>query len=442
MRKYFYIFLLLTLTACSQEVTWDCPPPLVTQVRESIAVRNVTPIVYIDNTLSMQGFVNSQDSGYIQTLQLLDQVIFSVSNQQPQYYRFGTTRQPLMGQTSAQAAINPNFYDPQEEDALLEIALNNHQPNSEELIIIVTDLLRSNIDYTPVIDAFKTYLNEGKSIGIIGVGSDFSGLIFDGLLRHQLTGEVLDFQTDADNLRPFYLVLVGDYELITHYFAELNKRNQELFNTEYFLVINNQLVANIAQFNITETYQELAPGLTRVSEIYSQGFNLKITQKELVDLLQITSTSANQQYQYEAIPYYPLPYTSPFNTDYQITYCSDTTTELNNCQTNPNQSQLLAFYPPEITSDQIILTTQILDSNLSNHLEVITLDIIATELILPEWIADWSYNESDRDQPLTYLGTRTYKLENFLQNFLTSLNQDLQTNPELIGRFCFAVQKQ
>ncbi|TVQ47165.1 MAG: hypothetical protein EA365_04050 [Gloeocapsa sp. DLM2.Bin57] len=443
MRKYFYIFLLLTLTACSQEVTWDCPPPpRLTQVRESIPVRNVTPIVYLDSTLSMQGFVNSQDSGYIQTLQLLDQVIFSISNQQPQYYRLGTTIQPLVGQTSAQAAINPNFYDPQEEDALLEVALNNHEPNSEELIIIVTELLRSNIDYTPIIDAFRSYLNEGKSIAIIGVRSDFSGLIFDGLLRHQLTGEFLNFQTDPDNLRPFYLVLIGNNEVIINYFEELNKRNNHLFNPENFLVINNQLVANIAQFNITENYQELAPGLTRVSEIYSQGFNLNITQKELVDLLQITSTSANQQYQYEAIPYYPLPYTLPFNTDYQITYCSDTTTELTNCQTNPNQSQLLAFPSPEITSNQIILTTQILDSNLSNHLEVINLDIIATELILPEWIEEWSYNESDRDQSATYLGTRTYKLETFLQNLLTSLNQDLQSNPELIARFCFAVQKQ
>ena len=442
MRKYFYIFLLLTLTACSREVSWDCPsPPSVTTVNDSIPVRNVIPIVYLDSTLSMQGFVSNQDSGYIQTLQLLDQVIFSVSNHQPQYYRLGTSLQPLTEKTSAQAAINPNFYDPQEDDALIEVALNNHQPNPEELIIIVTDLLRANIDYTPVINAFKNYLNQGQSIGIIGVRSDFSGDIFDGLLRHQLTGKVINFQTSSDNLRPFYLLLIGNYNTILEYFNELNNRNKELFNSANFLVITNQIFTDTAQFNLTETYQELAPGLTRVAEIYNQKINLNITQKELVDLLQITTTGANQQYQYEAIDYYPLPYTLKFKTDYHLTYCN-VTIDLTNCQTNPNQSELLSFLPPEIRENQIILTTKTLDSNVRNQIEVINLDILATEFILPQWITDWSYNESDRDQSATYLGTRTYKLENFLQNLLTSLNQDLKSNPQLMARFCFVVQKQ
>jgi len=448
MRKYLYylsIFLLLTITGCSREVTWDCPlPPPSNLKSESIPLTSITPIVYLDSTLSMQGFVNNRDSYYIQTIQLLDEVIFSLSNNQPQYYSLGVTPQPILEKTATEKATNPNFYLAQEEDALLESALNNHSPNSQEIIIVVTDLLRANLDNSAVITSFKPYLDQGMSIGLIGVRSQFDGKIYDNLLINKGTGTALDFRTDnQENLRPFYILLIGDYQVIVEYFNELNKRNHQLVDSQYFLVINDQIVQNIAHFNITEQYAELKPGLTRVSEIYNQQINLKVNQKELIDLLQISKEGINQQYQYPAIAYYPLPHTPAITIDTQITYCQPTDNQFSNCQTNPQQSQFLQFPTPEITSDKITITLQTRDSNLSNQIEAITLDILPQELQLPQWMREWSYNDSDRNQPTEYLGTRTYKLDNFAQNILTLVNQSLksnQTNP--IARFCFVVHKQ
>lgn len=451
MKKYFYslfIPLCLILSACSQKVTWECNlPPQQTNIDDSPTTTNVTPEVYLDSTLSMEGFVTIKDSNYIQVLQSLDEVIASLSDSQPQYYSLGTTAQILPDDNSI-LATKRNFYQQQQQDALLEVALNTNPTQSDKLIILVTDLLRATSDNTTIIDAFKTYVEQGFSIGILGIRSQFNGQIYDGLLKNKGTNNTINFNTrlvaDPEEYRPFYLIFIGNYQTIVDYFEELEKRNSSLISSDNLLIVNEQIIQEMAKFNITEDYKELSPGFTRVSEIYNQDINLIVTNKTLVDFLQIGNNQTPSEYQYNFLEYFPLPYSLAVKPELQVTSCeNENDTGFTNCQTQKNESNFLQFklLLGQENFMSLLVTTK--ETNISNHIEVVNVDVIPSEIILPAWVDEWSYNETARNESDIYLGARTYKLKNFLQNLVTIVTESGKTKEtNLIGRFCFVVHQQ
>lgn len=446
-KKYSYYCLAiatsLSLTACTQNVAWECNIPAAA-TGNSLDLAQVTPYIYLDNTLSMQGFVSTRDSRYIQVLQSLDEVIATLSDRQPQYYSLGTTIQPLAGETASQIAATTNFYQQQQADSLLELALTTNSPQPNKLIILVTELLRANSDITPIIDAVKPYLQQNYSIGVLGVRSEFAGDIYDGLLSKQGTAQTIYFDTRfTEDLRPFYLIFIGKQEAIISYFEELKTRRSNLIDSETFLLIGEKVWRSPVKFEIEAEYTELGPGLTRVSEIYNRQVNMQIMNKQSVEFLQIRPSDTPAVYEY-SIAYDSVPYTLPFTVKSQVESCLvNRENHLDDCETNQNVSEFLEFNLLPLTANTLnfVLKTRVSSGN--DVIETVTLDVMVEQIQLPAWVKAWSYDERAKNESEAYLGPRTYRLENFLQNLVTVWEKELKDNANNpLGRFCFVVHNQ
>jgi len=230
-----------TLPSTSPQPTTGSSPQL-----DQVGTSTVTPIVAIDGTPSMQGFVNIPGSHYVSTLRLIDSAItaFEKSNP-PSYYSFGTEIMPLAEQKSTEAQ-SPSFYgrsaelqDTQIEKAIA--ALDN--VSGDKLAIVVTDLYHINAEIIAIIRNLRThYLDKGYAVGIVAVRSEFDGVVYDVGLEN----EYFPYQTNPDDpetFHPFYVIVLGTYNNVEYFFDQLKEssKSQE-FNlpAEQFVIFNSQ----------------------------------------------------------------------------------------------------------------------------------------------------------------------------------------------------------
>lgn len=445
----------LTLTACtclswSTRLSWECNIPPTDNQTLVQPSSSITPIIQIDGTISMQGFVKIRDSEYIQTLQLLDRVAKSTfSNSEPQYYRFGTERRK---EGSFEEAKKESFYDRNFPDAFLEKALTPlDKDSSEKLSIIVTDFYRENQDIKPVIEGFKNYLQQDYAVGILAIKSQFNGDVEDVFLTDQ------DFSYQG--IRPFYVILLGKYKNVAYLFEQLKSRNSSLIKPENFLVFNSKLVKKVSSFDIKQEYAELAYGVERIPEIYNSSIlELELKNKSFIERLLINNQAVGQQISYpvnypdkkthEMITYNPLPYTLPIQTRLDVESCLYNQESKNfDCQTkkSSNRSQFIEIpnLKAEPEKQTISFTTKIIESNIQNRLEKVTVNVYPSQTELPSWVKDWSFGEEDKNETKDYFGFRTYNLYQILSDLNTVTTNEIISSKEnyVIGRFCFVIQR-
>jgi len=183
--------------------------------------------IYVDATLSMQGFVKAgTETRYIQTLQRLENAtIRGWLNSHVKFHKFGNyaatfiERQQFLDGFSA-----PGFYnDPQFrgkthiEDVVLKADQNN-------LTIIVTDLFEENSDLNSLERELKNkYILNGLAIGVLGVKSAFDGIIYDIGLSKAVSPH--------RGLRPFYVLILGKHRDVARLFEQMqvNESSDEHF---------------------------------------------------------------------------------------------------------------------------------------------------------------------------------------------------------------------
>lgn len=233
--------------------------------------------IYVDATLSMQGFVNPGSTRYTQILRPLESAITTGEwqNRRVEFFRFGTQVEAIIRNNYLQATA-PEFYENTNinlETRIQEVidfetqeVINGERANnsienrgayveSEEkindsnevsrLVIIVTDLFQQNSDINLLVNQLREkYIEKGFEIGLLGLRSHFDGTVYDTGMR----GTPIPYQSDlrdTETFRPFYLLVLGRHADIAHYFDRLTGRG---FLEAETVIFSRYLVESLASF--------------------------------------------------------------------------------------------------------------------------------------------------------------------------------------------------
>lgn len=199
--------LMLAHQGCASKPT----APAVDTPETSVESGNVN--VYLDATMSMQGFVRGQEPRYYSLLiEDLQGSAFWFKEANVDFHRFGGDVGDLSPGQQIQAR-RPEFYT--ELETRIDNVVEKADPSS--LSVIVTDLFQEDNDLHRLAQGIRDkYLKAGLAVGVFGVRSSFSGEIFDiGVSRSHVT---------HTRKRPFYLVCLGRQSQIETLFVRLPER--------------------------------------------------------------------------------------------------------------------------------------------------------------------------------------------------------------------------
>lgn len=162
--------------------------------------------IYIDGTYSMSGYVKGNaNTAYINAVKTMESTIKSNWKEESvTFVKFGDSNKTLKREEFL-AFEKVDFY--QEKDTSLQKVVNGIK--DDKLSIIVTDLFQTNQDIESVGYALKekVFTKAGKAIAIVGIKSQFEGVIYD--IGRNLNSQEYKTTADPGSFRPFYMMLIG-----------------------------------------------------------------------------------------------------------------------------------------------------------------------------------------------------------------------------------------
>jgi hypothetical protein len=171
--------------------------------------------VFLDGTLSMQGFVRAgPGTRYEQVLQGLERALVSGwPHSQIKFHRFGTKLDQIP--TKPVNALQPKFYSDRNFSDTTNIDLPLAEAAPGQMVFIITDLFEDQSDVARLVRALKEHVLSRLAVGIIGVRSKFNGEIYD------ITPA--GYHLHHNGLRPFYILAIGSTMDVVRYFQEFSR---------------------------------------------------------------------------------------------------------------------------------------------------------------------------------------------------------------------------
>lgn len=443
------------------EEKFTCVPPL--ENNQSPLSDTLNIAIKVDGSRSMLGYVSDSSSRYVQTLKYLDKTL-SLGGLRPDtsinYYRSSS---PITRSDFRKAQL-PLFYD----------GSNSNFPNisvpiqefitppgeNDTLLAIVTDLDQAAGDVTILLQKIKqTYLNkdrQGYAVGVWAVKSEFSGDVF---VQKQQSIERFPFPNpqSADETRPFYVIFFGRYQDLNRYFENIATNNQNLLDESQLAIFSpNNVVKNISYLD--KSPEKKPPEEQAILQDWSLKHNklVKIqAQDKNSQLWEIPSIQTEKVDIQDSVNLALLNYTLPLET--------------NSITLKPNIRVFDKYSKQFQNSDEFMKDDSSLQSalkigqwNIDNiekendrgplsfsstiqpdklpepGIYLFTFDVVALNLQEQEWWNEWSW-QANRDSNLD--GSKTNNLSNFLSGLKTLTTNLMEENPPVIGRFCYAIQK-
>lgn len=451
------LFVTLTLVvSCKPPKTSDFPCELPKLNTPAAPSENLEVAIYVDGTPSMEGYVSTNTkSRYAQTLELLDST-FSLSSSKVAYQRLGTSIQQLSRERYKQDTQSPNFYNgktpqyPALSVSQIEKAIAP-QAQDNQLVVIVTDLYQKNSDITKVSKEIKNnYLNaeqkaKGYSVGIIAVKSEFNGTVY----TEDAATPKFTYSTDRkqpDKYHPFYLIFLGKYSDIDNYFNKLTEKLPE--DSKYVIFSPQYLLQEISHFQDTNT--QLPDELDINNPLSLNNGKLAVDKNERLELLEIGKKEKNNISLNYNVFLKSHRHTLLFKDTSIVPQLKPKLTN-NNSDSQPdsqiNNSSLERAFEftdfqlqakPNQGEQGLSFTTKIKPSEMNPDIYLFTVDAIAKDLQDQQWWDEWSSTDTNFTD-----GSRTYNLAQFLGE-LKTLTTDVMNKSDaqaIVGRFCFAIQK-
>jgi hypothetical protein len=437
------ICLSLVLTSCVTAIDVPDPslptnsptPPLSSpQLSQPVRIS-----INLDGTPSMLGFVRIADSRYVQTLRLLDRAVNAVfSNSQSKYYRFGSKPIEMKGEKSSIKGQREDFYDPTAPE-LLETQIDNliltsSSNSSNKLSIIVTDLYLDPQKpyYDKVLGTIKENFQKNKNyaVGLLAVRSEFDGIIYDiGILdRNQ---QYTSLPQKSETFRPFYVILLGNYDLIVRYFNYLKADGDLGLKNEQFAIFYPRIAEKKIFLDISDNPPKpnLPKGVERPITINNGEVEVTVKNPNLVERLMITGKVIDA-IKYE-VPYSPLPYTLPFKPKLDIK-----SEKFNNSNKKfEKSSQTITVNSENIKSNIMQNTLTNIDS-IPSGVYKFTVNLKIKDLQEPSWWKEWNFGENK------FNPTKTYNLYPFLKDMKKATVEKIeQNNNDNIGQFIYIIHK-
>lgn len=188
------------------------------------ASKNISCNILIDSSQSMKGFVNTETvSNYSRVVKEIEHsTTISWLESNINYFKFSLSLEEIERKDYNKATKN-EFYD--SNDIGNHASIYDHIKglklfNNKSLALVVTDLFEQNADIQMLVSQIKKeLLPNSLSIGVLGVKSQFTGII-DNITDNNFT-----FQYDtkgASSYRPFYILMIGSYGNIKKFYENLN----------------------------------------------------------------------------------------------------------------------------------------------------------------------------------------------------------------------------
>ncbi|MBK8464914.1 MAG: hypothetical protein IPL32_03705 [Chloracidobacterium sp.] len=426
--------------SCGSKAT--CDPPLLLGPEESISPPNpnLQTDVFIDATLSMQGYaVDGSLSFYQQSIPMLERAVIK-NGGQISFHKFGTEIIDLPGRSYGDAGQKAFYADGSiNKKTLIEKVIDRANP--EALTIIVTDLFQERADINQLSEKIKSkFISNNLAVGILGIRSQYNGRIFDVGTNNYSFG--YSSTGESKTFRPFYLLALGTHSDIARYFDTLVAVEMSGFPDKQQVIFSKFLTAQPATWaksKITET-----KGVNEVNGVLvsSQRGELSYKEFKVKGNLPVGTISAE-------IPYRPLANTVAFEhlqPSIEAFTCSSSDKKAGNAdavgQTIPNPAiaPALRITGELVNNEKIGLKLEIeakrLDPKAICGYHVI---LRPASYLMPAWIDDWNMTgeqvETWHRDAGTFDGSKTYNLAPFLQT-LWETNRQVN-NPKVADFYCY-----
>ena len=260
------LLLSVTLSACGGKQAINISAPAEIATAETAADGQIPVDVYMDATVSMQGYTTLANGNLYRTLpDFLTDIGDSMG--EVSFYKFGETVTKLEGREH-RAFSSPTPYTE------LITAVHNvvDAANEEHLSVIITDLFESDADWSNVTKKLKDkYFAKHLAVAVIGIKNPFYGDIFDvGLNAMKYNYNSGD---DPARFRPFYLIVMGKEQKVRE-FTELFKSRVTIQNEMGFMLLSERLTEGAYDFSKAE-YTDEAKNLYKVTSLKLEDSSMR-----------------------------------------------------------------------------------------------------------------------------------------------------------------------
>ncbi|MFN0139889.1 MAG: hypothetical protein ACKVQW_07350 [Pyrinomonadaceae bacterium] len=417
-----------------------CDPPIPLQSEEILDTRNegfpLSTDIYLDATLSMQGFTNA--SGYLSNYQLSIPVLERIAGGEVSFWKFGNEPVSIKREDYLKAD-KPVFY-PNTQD-LKETRIQNviSQANESHLTLVVTDLFQESADINVLISLIKEkYVKKNIAVGILAVKSQFNGTVYNvGTNDRTFNWASGD---DPSKFRPFYILAFGKYGDINNYFEKFDSETRSFetydnkdtgFSIKKRIIFSRYLVEKPsmlldAKITPNNSVAKMAPGILVKTSSPKNPF------KELV----VGEKAEGEAFTAE-IPLTLLNNTIDFSTELKAEIQSSTCGGKTNNQITEPPIIVEAITPDK---QKIRLSVKVTGRKLiAQTTNVFRIILRPKSFTSPAWVGEWNMTGEQVEQwfkdKKEFQGSKTHNLSQFMSALWIATEEEF--HPKIADFYCF-----
>ena len=402
--------------------------------------------IHIDGSGSMLGYTNTENSSYIQTLRLLDNVLGLNGNRsqtQVKYYRSGDLKHQAkeLSRSEFRKASKAEFYtgtNPSFPAVSSDLASIISKPKkSDRLTVIVTDLDQNDGDVSLIAQKIKaSYFNQRDrdyAVGIMGIKSEFNGTVYSA----SDANKKFQYNTDgkkSSQYRPFFVLFLGHYQDIAGYFDNLQKEQNFDERSKFLIFSPEHLLADVSYLSSpTNLSSDLAaPNTLHNGDVAVEKNN------QPIELLEIKAKNADRLEAEYQVPIRQNKHTlsiEPNDLKTEINVTAFDKFSKQEFKSVPSAKKALKFDNWQLNNNKLEFTSIINPVNfVESNIYYFKVDAIAEDLQKPDWWKEWSLNSGND-------GSKTSNLYEFMNSLKNITLNSMDESSLIVGRFCYAVQK-
>jgi hypothetical protein len=307
-------------------------------------------------------------------------------------------------------------------------------PAENQLSLVVTDLYQKDADVRLVQNLLaQRYLGKGYAVGILTVKSEFKGTVYDVGISNQN----FDYSTPGKNSRafhPFYVILLGSYGNINHFFDQLQRNGLSTVEHE-FVIFSPQPVAQAATLNTNEAKSAPRKDILQPKAL-NDGRVLLRKQKasEPIQFLVVTKKTASQPTAVE-IPYGGLKGILPLEAGAIAVTPTLEKYQSQSKKFQPSDTQGFQLTDWKIENQSLRFNAKIQADQFDPGIYRFNFDASPTDFTEPDWWNNWNAAEGNLD------GAKTNNLLPFLRGLRLRTAELMKQQKPIIARLCYAVQR-
>jgi hypothetical protein len=258
------IFMLSLTIIVSHSCSTKLPDPKWRDNTSSVNATNESPQediaidIYVDATTSMGGFALGKGTIYSQFIDQLEAgALSSWKKADVKYFKFGEIIKPIQRSEFLTAKDNLAFY--RENGIFRKTYIDSviKHTDTKRLSVVITDLFQDEGDVNIMVDQIKAQcFNRNVMLGIIGVKTEFNGLVFD------TPGNPGGYKLNTKE-RPFYALIFGDPSKMEKLFEAL--KTKDFVKENQILLISNHIlkspIVSIVKTKDSKSVNKKAPRL-------------------------------------------------------------------------------------------------------------------------------------------------------------------------------------